>query len=225
MRKAIWLLVVFVLAVTVAHAQLAIWNLSRDVRATNNQISFNEGSKGVWYFMESASLKHIPTIYSFLPNYFAPCSSGPNTPLVIGSACWEDATHTIDLNPKVGVNFTNQTQFLVANDAIPPHAFFLHPAPDRFAIVAWKSPLNAIVSISGSFTDLDPNCGNGVLWFVEKGTQRLAFGDLPNGGAQTFSVPSVIVSPGQILYFIVDPKNRDYFCDTTMLDLSIDEVI
>jgi len=225
MRKATWLVFVFVMSLTMAHAQKATWNLSKDVRATNNEISFNQGSNGAWYFMVSASLKHIPSIYSFLPNYFAPCSSGPDTPLINGVACWEDAVHTIDLNPKVGVNFTNQTQFLISTVGIPPHAFFLHPAPDRFAIVAWKSPLNAIVSITGSITDLDPICGNGILWFVEKGSQRLASGDLPNGGAQSLSLTNVIVSPGQVLYFIFDPKNGDYGCDTTMLDLTVAEVI
>jgi hypothetical protein len=225
MRKAIWLIFVFVMSLCAAHAQKATWKLSRDVRATNNEISFNQGSNGVWYFMETASLKHLPSIYSFLPDYTAPCTSGPDTPLVNGLACWQDAAHTIDHNPKVGVNFTNQTQFLISTVPIPPHAVFVHPAPDRFAIVGWKSPLNAIVSVTGSFTDLDPNCGNGILWSVEKGSQRLAFGDLPNGGAQSFSLPSVIVSPGQVLYFIVDPKNGDYGCDTTKLDLTIDEVI
>jgi len=82
MRKATWLVFVFVMSLTMAHAQKATWNLSKDVRATNNEISFNQGSNGAWYFMESASLKHIPSIYSFLPNYFAPCSSGPDTPLI-----------------------------------------------------------------------------------------------------------------------------------------------
>jgi len=225
MRKATWLVFVFAMSLTVAHAQSAVWNLSRDVRANDNEISFNQGSNGAWYFMESASLKHILPIYSFLPNYAAPCLSGPNTPLVNGIACWEDPAHTMDLNPKVGVNFTNKTLFPISTVGIPPHAVFVHPAPDRFAIVAWKSPLNAIVSITGAFTDLDPNCGNGILWFVEKAGQRLAFGDLPNGGSQSFSLPNVMVSPGQVLYFIVDPKNGDYSCDTTMVDLTIDEVI
>jgi hypothetical protein len=225
MRKVTWLVFVFVIGLTTAQAQKAKWSLSRDVRATNNEISFNQGSNQVWYFMESASLNHIPPTYSFLPTYFAPCVSGPDTPLVNGLGCWEEPAHTTDLNPKVGVNFTNQTQFLIPTVGVPPHAFFLHPAPDRLAIVAWKSPLNAAVSITGAFTDLDPNCGNGIRWFIEKGTQRLAFGDLPNGGNQSFSVSNVIVSSGQVLYFLIDPNKGDNSCDTTMLDLSIVEVI
>jgi hypothetical protein len=223
MRKLI-LLAMFAFAVTIANAQKAMWNLSRDIRATNNEISFNQGSNGVWYFMESASLTHNPMIYSFLPNYTAPCPGAPGAPIVNGIGCWQDGPHTIDHNPKVGVNFTNQTLFPIS-PGIPPRAVFLHPAPDRFAIVAWKSPLFAIVSVTGAFTDLDPNCGNGINWFIEGGGQRLASGDLPNGGSQSFSLPSETVSPGQVLYFIVAPKNGDYSCDTTELDLVIAEVI
>jgi hypothetical protein len=99
----------------------------------------------------------------------------------------------------------------------------MHPATDRVAIVAWKSPLNAIVRITGAFTDIDPNCNNGILWSIDKGSQRLAFGDIPNGGAQSFDLPTVSISKGQALYFIVDPKYGDYACDTTMLDLTIAE--
>ena len=90
----------------------------------------------------------------------------------------------------------------------------MHPAPANLVIVAWKSPLLAIVSVTGSFTDNDPVCGNGILWFIEKGGSRLASGNIPNGGAQGFSLPSVSVSPGQILYFMVDANKGDFGCDS-----------
>jgi hypothetical protein len=122
----------------------------------------------------------------------------------------------------VAVNFTGQTQYAL-DFGIPPHAVFLHPASDRFAIVAWKSPLNAIVEIKGGFTDLDPRCGNGVLWSIDKGGARLAFGDLPNGGTQSFQLSAVSVAKGQVPHFIVDPKAGEYHCDSTMLDLTIAE--
>ena len=35
----------------------ATWNLANDVLATANQISFNQGSRGVWYFLESRDLR------------------------------------------------------------------------------------------------------------------------------------------------------------------------
>jgi hypothetical protein len=222
MRKATWVVFVFVMSLT-AGAQTN-WNLSRDVRATNNEISFNQGSNGVWYLMESASEAHIPSTYSFLPVYVAPCAAGIVEPPITGLSCWRDiSVHSQEL-PLVGVNFTNQTQ-QDSTITIPPHAVWMHPAPAKLAIVAWKSPVFANVSVTGSFTDIDPVCGNGILWFIERGGQRLASGAVPNGGAQSFSLPSLGVSPGQVLYFLVDANRRDFGCDSTMLDLTIAEVI
>ena len=80
------------------------------------------------------------------------------------------------------------------------------------------------MKISGAFTDLDSSCGNGVLWTIDKGSQRVTAGNLPNGGAENFEVPALSVSRGQVLYFVVDPQSGDYTCDTTMLDLTISEV-
>jgi len=158
-----------------------------------------------------------------LPDYSAPCKGNPADVLINGLACWRDPTHTIDHAPLVALNFTGKTVFPLPGLGLPAHSVVVHPAPDRFAIVAWKSPLNAIVSITGSFTDLNSSCGNGVLWFIDRNSHRLASGDLANGGAESFSLPSVVVSEGQVLYFIVDPKNGDYGCDSTMLDLNIAE--
>jgi hypothetical protein len=223
MRKATWLVFVFVLSLT-AHAQ-ATWNLSKDVRATNNEISFNQGSNGVWYFMETASEAHIASTYSFLPVYVARCTGGTGEFALTGLACWRDISLEPQHVPLVGVNFTGQPLLAGNNVTIPAHAVFMHPAPANLAVVAWKSPVFANVSVTGSFTDIDPACDNGILWFIEKGGQRLASGAVPNGGAQNFSLPSVGVSPGQVLYFLVDANHGDYACDETMLDLTIAEVI
>lgn len=222
MRKAIWLVFVFAMSLT-AHAQMT-WNLSKDVRATNNEISFNQGSSGVWYFMETASEAHIPFNYSLLPTYVAPCGGGIREVPIIGVTCWRDFILPQDV-PLVGVNFTNKTQVFNLTVTIPPHAVWMHPAPAKLAIVAWKSPVFADVSVTGSFTDIDPVCGNGILWFIEQGAKRLSSGAVPNGGAQSFSLPSVSVSPGQVLYFLVDANHGDFGCDSTMLDLTIVEVI
>jgi hypothetical protein len=92
MRKVTWLVFVFVMSLT-AHAQMT-WNLSKDVRATNNEISFNQGSNGVWYFMETASEAHIPFNYSFLPTYVAPCGGGIREVPIIGVTCWRDFIFT-----------------------------------------------------------------------------------------------------------------------------------
>ena len=66
MRKlAIVIFCCAVLAVPRMSAQTT-WDLSRDLVAASNQISFNQGANQVWFFMESASTAHDPMLYRFL---------------------------------------------------------------------------------------------------------------------------------------------------------------
>jgi hypothetical protein len=92
--------------------------------------------------------------------------------------------------------------------------------PTQLAIVGWRSPINGAISISGAFTSLGGNCGNGVAWFIDQGTTTLANGSFPNGDAQTFQLSDISVSQGDFLYFIVDP-NGDHTCDSTGLELTL----
>jgi len=125
MRTAAWLIFALVLDVTTVQAQKPTWNLSQNLRASNNEISFNQGSNGVWYFMESASEHHIPSTYSFLPVYVAPCTGGIREVPIIGVNCWRDISLQEQHAPLVGVNFTNQTQVFNLTDTIPPHTVWM----------------------------------------------------------------------------------------------------
>ena len=40
----------------------SVWDLAKDVGVSSNQISFNQGSNDVWYFMESHTIAHNPTV-------------------------------------------------------------------------------------------------------------------------------------------------------------------
>jgi len=221
--EVMWLLFVLALGLNIAHARKATWNLSIDLRKTNNQISFNQGSNGVWYLMESASLRHVPSIYSMLPDYSAPCKGNPAdvfdkwTGMLAGPDAYDRPCSTSGASilrenriPTTGAWASGSLGCSASRSRSVRHCCV-------------EKPLNAIVSITGSFTDLNSSCGNGVLWFIDRNSHRLASGDLANGGAESFSLPSVVVSEGQVLYFIVDPKNGDYGCDSTMLDLNIAE--
>ena len=97
----------------------------------------------------------------------------------------------------------------------------MHPGFDRLAIIGWRSPVNGVVSVRGSFSDLDSHCDNGVLWSIDKGSVTMQSGDLPNGGAPMPFYFRVRVKPDDVLNFIVDPKNGDYACDTTGIDVTI----
>jgi hypothetical protein len=192
------------------------WDPAKDIATTGNQVSFNQGARQVWYFMESHALVHNPRIYRFLDQYNAPAR--PLTGIVIpdGFSCWQDETLIL---PDVCFNF-NDTPVTLEGFDVPPKTLDMHPGTDRFAIVAWKSPLNGTVRIEGAFGDLHAACGNGVLWSVDRGSETLKAGDLPNGATQSFSLADVTVTTNDVLYFIVDPKD-DFMCDSTRLDVTI----
>jgi hypothetical protein len=199
-----------------AEAQGRSWNLSINVRGSSNQISFNQGARGVWFFMESSSLTHNPSFYKFLPDFKAPCAGVREIPDVI---CWWDPSG-VDFVPSIAINVTNRP-IINGTEIFPPLKVAVHPGPDRFAMVAWRSPITGTVRAAGSFSDLNVACGNGVLWFIDRGRQTLTQGDIANGGDEDFNLPSVEVKRGQVLYFIVDPKQGDHICDSTGLDLTI----
>lgn len=208
------------------------WTLSTNLLATSNQISFNQGSGAVWYFLQSESSKHDPKTYKLLPLYSAPCKSNGAEKLIDGVTCWLNPIPDVQGNnaPLVGVNFTYRTQFpdLGSGDpfGIPARSVWMHPGfSGQLAIVGWISPITGTVNVSGFFSDLDPNCGNGIIWSVDKGApngnETLTTGTIPNGGSsQSYNLSRVSIRAGQILYFIVDP-NQDYFCDSTGVDVTI----
>ena len=208
------------LAVT-AKAQVT-WNLTKDLLATNNQISFNQGSNGVWYLLQSSSFKHFPKTYQFLPFYSLPCVTNPSAQLVVNLPCWQNPTPDSQGNvePIIIANVTYQTVFF-RNFGIPARSVTMHPSMFGLAVIGWKSPVTGRVNVAGFFSDLDPNCGNGIIWSVGKGSQTLTSGTVANGGpAQSYSLTGISVVEGQVLYFTVDP-NGDYFCDTTGVDVTI----
>src|SRR5512146_1512961 len=93
-----------------SNAQVAAaWDLARDL-----QISFTQGANGVWYFMESESLAHDPSVYRLLPKYLAPCL-GPDE-VFRGVGCWRGTEAHVPncvgpgcgLNTEVAFNFTNR---------------------------------------------------------------------------------------------------------------------
>jgi hypothetical protein len=227
--KAINRLIILGMAIyAVTATAQTTWKLSKDLLATNNQISFNPGANGVWYFLQSSSSKHDPKTYKFLSDYSAPCKTNAAEALIPGVDCWRNPNLDPQGNnaPLVGVNFTYHTQFpnLASGDpfAIPARSVWMHPGfSGELAIIGWRSPITGAVSVSGSFSDLDPNCGNGIVWSVNKGSQVLTTGSIGNGGLpQSYSLTGIPVRTGQVLYFIVD-SNQDYFCDSTGVDVTI----
>jgi hypothetical protein len=202
------------------------WNLASDFRRSPNQENPNRDSCGnldVWHFMQSTDLNRYPQTYSLLP-YFATSSSG-----VQGLEKWTGSDFTYDPPPDGLPEFVINTTGVNQNVGyeIPPDVINAHPGIQQLAIAGWRSPISGSVSISGFVNDLNVDCGDGILWAIDKGTTNLAAGFIINGGSQEFrngtggeSLAAVPVNEGDFIYFVIHP-NYSHVCDSTELNISI----
>jgi hypothetical protein len=89
----------------------------------------------------------------------------------------------------------------------------------RAAIVAWRSPVKASLSVTGSL-EVDATCGDGIVFSIEHGTRVFETFPLPSG-SRTFEHDVEVFYAGEVLYFIVEP-GADSRCDTTRFNVTID---
>ena len=112
---------------------------------------------------------------------------------------------------------------------MPGRSVIMHPSPTKEAIVYWRSPIAGKVGVSGLVADADGNCGNGVEWRVDlvsrTGITSLANGAIDNGTLKNFKPETEFaVQSGDLVKFAINPRNRDYVCDSTVVALTIREV-
>jgi hypothetical protein len=132
-------------------------------------------------------------------------------------------------NPSAMINATDQA-VAITTLTLPPKSVSVHPSPKAGVGVAWQSPMHGKVSITGSITDSDDKCGDGVDWMIglrkASGLSEIAKGTIPNGGKSSLdnvSLRSLEVLPGDRLELIVGPKGA-YECDTTTVNLHVAEL-
>ena len=191
-----------------------VWNLASDFRLSPNQANPNpdqHGNTDTWSFRESATLTRNPAQYTLLPNFGGLCSgqawlSADTLPFIARSSGGPNAC-----------GWPAQTTMVA------------HPSSTQLAVVAWKSPFTGTVSIGGSVTDWDSGGGDGISWFVDRGTDSLASGQIANGGQQNLAagtggatLDSVAVQVGQVIYLAIDPRTND-LNDTTAFSFTITE--
>ncbi|MBI1313605.1 DUF1592 domain-containing protein [bacterium] len=112
---------------------------------------------------------------------------------------------------------------------LPGHTVAVHPRPERWVAVGWKSPLASRVRVEPTVADAHNACGNGIRWSVElrRGSQRrvLRSGDVNLGSRATIEpIRELDVRPGDLLSLIIDSRDRNHVCDLTHIDLSITEL-
>ena len=200
----------------------ARWELPADVLGTSNQISFNQRAGGAWYFMEGTSLAHDPVTYQFLPQYFALC---PAPVPLAGLACWGEAldpANPLGTYPQVAINFYDHVVTDSGSGSHPAHSMTFHPRGSRLAIIAWRSPEDYTIDMTGDIRSLYPtlNCGDGVRWTIERGTTVLASGDTSLNTGSGFNIKKLDMAKGEAIYLIADPKTTD-MCDSTLVSVAI----
>ena len=145
--------------------QQRTWNLTEDVIAdflSGNPHSDRAGHAATWLFLDA---RGGPSLLSEAVRD----SSG-----TAGLNVWRTGD-----NPAVFVNSTEQP--LKVWTTLPARSLFVHPAQDGPVALAWVSPLEGEVRVSGRITDAHPGGPNGVGWRmdhyvteVSSGIQQLA---------------------------------------------------
>lgn len=185
------------------------WNLSRDMMrsefTTTPSSSFGVGN--VWTAMyDAVGISHNENYYQSLPLY---------TPNLTGYpiAAW--------MKPEVSTGVVTKT-FIFNGVTRQQGTSYTHPSPALSSVIRWKSPINGVVNITGSVADVDPTCGNGINWFVDKDNFTLMQGTLLNGNnGAVILQQNIPVSAGMDLYFIVSSKDNNHVCDSTHWDIII----
>ncbi len=107
-----------------------------------------------------------------------------------------------------------------------PHGVAAHPAPNRRALLSWRSPVAATVRVQGVVQHAHPECGNGVTWTVElrRGPtrQRLDAGTAQGAKEVKFGpLENLAVQPGDAVTVVIGPRDGNHSCDLTAVDFTI----
>ena len=130
---------------------------------------------------------------------------------------------------------SSATPLLLANSSdqlvripgnLKAHGIVVHPSTTLQAAVGWLSPVTAVMRIEGVVTHAHPLCGNGVAWSLElrrgRTRQRLAGGVAEGGKSIPFGpLEKISVQKGDLVSLLIDPRNGDYSCDLTDLELKL----
>jgi len=109
-----------------------------------------------------------------------------------------------------------------------PHSVAAHPAPNRCALLSWRSPVTATLAVHGTVQHAHPECGNGVTWAVElrRGhtRQRLAAGTAQGAREVKFGpLAGLAVLPGDVVTVVIGPRDGNHSCDLTAVDFTLSD--
>ncbi len=107
-----------------------------------------------------------------------------------------------------------------------PHAVAVHPSKTLKIAVGWRSPVSAALRVEGAITRAHAECGNGVTWALElrrgRTRQTLASGEARGAKPVPFGpFDTVRVQPGDLLSILIGPREGNFSCALTDLDLTL----
>ncbi|MBX9678009.1 MAG: DUF1592 domain-containing protein [Gemmataceae bacterium] len=141
----------------------------------------------------------------------------PNHPPILG---W--VKKGVDL-PVVLANSSDKT--LQIPGRVSGWTVGVHPTPQEFVAVAWKSPIDGTVRIDARVFHAHPACGNGVAWRLEHraGDRATLLGEGSLDLGKDVKVPprSLKVAKGDLVVLAVDPRDGEHTCDMTEIWLTI----
>lgn len=169
---------------------------------------------------------------------------------------WYTLSNTADgsgmLYPVVAKNTSGSAMdpFGGLETPVPAGGILIHPSSTSNSMpgsaLGWTCPFSGQFAISLSVTDADSSGGSnsnsdGVSWFLDLGSGGVLGASLgsgvidadPSHGApttQSLSLPSVVVSTGQVLYLSINPigtrttgyeSGRNHYFDSTLVSLTV----
>ncbi|MBI1832164.1 MAG: DUF1592 domain-containing protein, partial [Planctomycetes bacterium] len=127
--------------------------------------------------------------------------------------------------PVVVANSSDQT--LQIPGRVSGRTIGVHPTPQEFVAVTWKSPIAGSARIVARVAHAHPACGNGVAWWLEhrRGDRATLLGDGTLDLGQEAKPPAVSLKleKGDLLVLAVDPRDNEHSCDMTEVWLTVTE--
>ena len=107
-----------------------------------------------------------------------------------------------------------------------PHGVAVHPSPKLRVVVGWRSPVAAVLRVTGQVEHAHPECGNGITWSLEvrrgAARRRLSAGVAQAaGGMDLGKWDRINVQPGDVVCVAVGPRDGNHSCDLTAVDLHL----
>lgn len=194
------------------------WKFAFDFRShpTVNPFPDYLGGPPMWSLRESRGLQRDGN-YSLLPTY----SSTFGAP---GVKAWHADATGCHQAPAIGVNSIDVAN-KVCGATIPGNAAWVYPAKTLMPVVQWTSNFPGTVNITAAIADFDGACGDGVTYYIDRGTSNLKTVRLSNNDSRELPLITTNIGAGESLNFIVDAGpsgNND--CDATQLQIQIDRI-